>query len=177
MSEQNNLHQRTKEELRQDGVTLLGAGHTEYPDTYNPDILQSFENKHKDVDYVITFDATEGTSLCPVTHQPDFFKMVISYIPADRCLESKSAKLYLFGWRNTPSYHEDIVNTTMKDIRDLIQPKFIVVKGIFSVRGGIALLPVATYVDPKYPEYYDLEKTIKASAIRDAANRTIKYDM
>ena len=177
MSEQKNMHQRTKEELRQDGVTLLGAGTTEYPDTYNPSILQSFENKHPDVDYVITFDITEGTSLCPVTHQPDFFKMVVTYIPSSRCLESKSAKLYNFGWRNTPAYHEDIVNTTMKDIRDLIAPKLIVVKGIFSVRGGIALLPVATYADPQYPEYVEMEKQIKAQSMCDAINRTVRYDM
>ena len=178
MSEQNNsnMHQRTKEELRADGVTLLGSGKTEYPNTYNPGVLQSFENKHKDVDYVITFDITEGTSLCPVTKQPDFFKMVVTYIPNERCLESKSAKLYNFGWRETPSYHEDIVNTTMKDIRDLIQPKLIIVKGIFSVRGGIALLPVASYADPKYPEYVEMEKQIKVQTMCDAINRTIKYD-
>lgn len=177
MSEQiSNMHQRTKEELRADGVTLLGAGKTEYPNTYNPGVLQSFENKHKDVDYVVTFDITEGTSLCPVTKQPDFFKMVVTYIPNERCLESKSAKLYNFGWRETPSYHEDIVNTTMKDIRDLIQPKLLVVKGIFSVRGGIALMPVATYVDPNYPEYIEIERQIKTQAMCDALNRTIKFD-
>lgn len=173
----NNLQTRTKEELREDGVTLLGAGHTEYPDTYNPDILQTFENKHPDDDYVVTFDALEGTSLCPITHQPDFFKMIISYIPDRRMLESKSLKLYLFSYRNTGSYHEDIVNTVMKDIKDRISPKFISVRGIFSVRGGIAIFPTATYADPSYPEYVELEKQIKLSVIRDAANRTIKYDI
>lgn len=173
----NNLQTRTKEELREDGVTLLGAGHTEYPDTYNPDILQTFENKHPDNDYVVTFDALEGTSLCPITHQPDFFKMIISYIPDKRMLESKSLKLYLFSYRSTGSYHEDIVNTVMKDIKDRISPKFISVRGIFSVRGGIAIFPTATYADPSYPEYVELEKQIKLSAIRDASNRTVRYDM
>ena len=175
--EQNNYHQRTKEELREQGVTLLGAGHTEYPDTYNPDILQTFDNRHPEYDYVVTFDALEGTSLCPVTHQPDFFKMIISYIPKDKLIESKSLKLFLFSFRQTPSYHEDIVNTVMKDIKDRISPKLICVRGIFSVRGGIAIYPQATYSDPGYPEYVELEKQLKLAAIKDAANRTIKYDM
>lgn len=172
-----NLHQRTKEELREGGVTLLGAGHTEYPNTYNPEILQSFVNKHPDNDYVATFDCTEGTSLCPITKQPDFFKMVISYVPHELCLESKSLKLYLYSFRETGSYHEDIVNTVMKDIRDLISPKFICVRGIFSVRGGIAIYPQATYADPQYPEYLELEKQMKLAAIQDSCNRTIRYDM
>lgn len=171
-----NYHQRTPEELREGGVTLLGSGNTTYVDHYDSTIYQTFENKHPDSDYIVTFDCTEGTSLCPMTKQPDFFKMVISYIPDKLCIESKSLKLALFGWRNTPSYHEDIVNTVMKDIRDLISPKIIIVKGIFSVRGGIALLPIATYADPKYPEYVEMEKQIKAQAFCDALNRTVKYD-
>lgn len=178
MSEQKgNFKQQSKEELRAEGVTLLGQGHTEYKDTYDPSIYQTFENKYPDRDYVVTFDALEGTSLCPITHQPDFFKMIISYIPGKLMLESKSLKLALFSWRNTGSYHETIVNTVMEDIRDLIKPKFITVRGIFSVRGGIAIYPTATYADPQYPEYKELEKQIQLAAIRDAANRTIKYDM
>lgn len=171
-----NYHQRTPEELRKGGVTLLGSGNTTYVDHYDSSIYQTFENKHPDNDYIITFDCTEGTSLCPMTKQPDFFKMVISYVPSKLCIESKSLKLALFGWRNTPSYHEDIVNTVMKDIRDLISPKLIVCKGIFSVRGGIAIYPTATYADPQYPEYVAMEKQIKAEAIRDALNRASKYD-
>lgn len=172
-----NFKQQSADELRKEGVTLLGSGHTEYKDTYDPSIIQTFENKYPDRDYVVTFDALEGTSLCPITHQPDFFKMIISYIPGPLMLESKSLKLLLFSWRNTGSYHETIVNTVMEDIRDRIQPKFICVRGIFSVRGGIAIYPQATWANPEYPEYVELEKQMKLAAIRDAANRTMKYDM
>ena len=171
-----NFKQQSAEELRTEGVTLLGSGHTVYKDTYDPSIIQTFENRYPDHDYVVTFDALEGTSLCPITHQPDFFKMIISYVPGPLMLESKSLKLLLFSWRNTGSYHENIVNTTMEDIRDRIHPKFIMVKGIFSVRGGIAIYPVATYADPQYPEYVELEKKVQFQSIMDASNRTIKYD-
>ena len=68
---------RTDKEL--DGVTLLGNQNTQYKSTYSPEVLETFENKHKDNDYVVTFDAYEFTSLCPRTAQPDFAKVVISY--------------------------------------------------------------------------------------------------
>lgn len=171
-----NFKQQSAEELRKEGVTLLGSGSTVYKDTYDPSVIQTFENKYPDRDYVVTFDALEGTSLCPITHQPDFFKMIITYIPDKLMLESKSLKLLLFSWRNTGSYHETIVNTVMEDIRDRIKPKFILVKGIFSPRGGIAIFPVATYADPNYPEYVEMEKRIKFQAIVDSTNRTVRYD-
>lgn len=171
-----NFKQQSAEELRKEGVTLLGSGSTVYKDTYDPSVIQTFENKYPDRDYIVTFDALEGTSLCPITHQPDFFKMVITYIPNKLMLESKSLKLLLFSWRNTGSYHETIVNTVMEDIRDRINPKFILVKGIFSARGGIAIFPVATYADPAYPEYVEMEKQVKFQAIVDSTNRTVRYD-
>lgn len=101
MSEQREqvLTTRNTEELA--GAKSLGSGATKYVYTYDPSLLETFINKHQDRDYIITFDCTEGTSLCPKTHQPDFFKAVISYIPREKCLESKSAKLYLGSFRNT----------------------------------------------------------------------------
>ena len=71
---------RTKEEL--EGVTLLGNQNTKYKYEYDPDILETFINKHPDNDYVVTFDAYEMTTLCPKTGQPDFAKIVMSYIPS-----------------------------------------------------------------------------------------------
>ena len=89
---------RSAEELS--GVSLLGNQHTEYPTDYAPQVLESFQNKHRDNDYVVSFDAYEFSSLCPKTHQPDFAKVVINYIPNEKMVESKSLKLYLFSFRN-----------------------------------------------------------------------------
>ena len=69
-----NNQPRTQDELK--GVTLLGNQNTKYFDTYNPSVLETFVNKHPDNDYVVTFDGYEGTSLCPKTGQPDFFKVM-----------------------------------------------------------------------------------------------------
>ena len=73
---------RTVEEMSE--VTLLGNNNTKYSCDYNPEVLETFVNKHPDNDYVVTFDAYEFTSKCPKTGQPDFAKVVISYIPNER---------------------------------------------------------------------------------------------
>ena len=71
-----------------------------------------------------------------------------------RCAESKSLKLYLHSFRNHGSFHEDCVNTIMKDLIHLMSPKYIEVVGIFVPRGGISIYPYANYGQPgtKYEE-------------------------
>lgn len=165
---------RSKEEFG--SVTSLGSSKTDYPTDYDPSVLETFKNKHIENDYVVTFDALEGTSLCPKTGQPDFFKMIISYIPTEDMVESKSLKLYLFSFRNTGSFHEDIVNTIGKDLVKLMNPKYLEVKGIFSVRGGIAIYPFYNYANPEY-NYQKLAENRKLDVLRDASNRTVRYDM
>lgn len=164
---------RNAEELQ--GVTLLGNQNTKYKYEYDPSILETFVNKNPDNDYVITFDGYEGTSLCPKTGQPDFFKMVINYIANEKCVESKSLKLYLFSFRSTGEFHEDVVNRIGKDLVQLLSPKYLEVRGIFSPRGGIAIYPFFNYVgDTKY-ESFAMQR--KLDTMRDACNRTVKYDM
>ena len=94
---------RNVEELSD--ITLLGASVNEYPADYCPDILQTFVNKHPGKEYVVSFNCPEFTSLCPITGQPDFARIVISYMPRQRMVESKSLKLYLFSFRNHGDFH------------------------------------------------------------------------
>lgn len=131
-----------------EGLSLLGNKKTVYRDDYAPEVLESFINKHPDNDYMVTFNCPEFTSLCPITGQPDFAKILINYIPGERMVESKSLKLYLFSFRNRGDFHEDCVNIIMKDLIKLMQPKYIEVKGIFTPRGGIAIYPFANYGMP-----------------------------
>ena len=163
---------RTNEDLGT--VKSLGSGKTKYPTQYDPSVLETFINKHPDNEYVVSFDAYEFTSLCPLTHQPDLAKIVISYIPNERMVESKSLKLYLFSYRNHGSFHEDCVNTIMKDLVELMDPKYIEVRGIFAPRGGISIFPFATYADS---EHKDLERQRRIDILRDSSNRAIRYDM
>lgn len=64
---------RNKEET--EGLSLLGNKKTVYKDTYAPEVLETFVNKHQGNDYMVTFDCPEFTSLCPITGQPDFAKI------------------------------------------------------------------------------------------------------
>lgn len=141
-----NMGGRTQEEL--EGVTLLGSRGTKYPTDYAPQVLETFPNKHPENDYFVKFNCPEFTSLCPMTGQPDFAAITISYVPGERMVESKSLKLYLFSFRNHGDFHEDCVNIIMKDLIRLMDPKYIEVWGKFTPRGGISIDPYCNYGRP-----------------------------
>lgn len=126
-------------------ITLLGNQNTKYEYDYNPKILERFENKHPDNDYFVKFNCPEFTSLCPITGQPDFATIYISYVPDKYMVESKSLKLYLFTFRNHGDFHEDCMNIIMKDLIKLMDPKYIEVWGKFTPRGGISIDPYCNY--------------------------------
>ncbi len=130
-----------------EGLKSLGKK-TEYRRDYAPEVLETFSNKHPENDYWVKFNCPEFTSLCPITGQPDFAEIVIRYIPAEKMVESKSLKLYLFSFRNHGDFHEDCVNIIMKDLKKLMEPKYIEVVGLFTPRGGISIHPFANYGIP-----------------------------
>lgn len=80
-----------QEEMK--NLSLLGNKETNYIFEYQPEVLESFDNRHVENDYFIKFNCPEFTSLCPITAQPDFATIYISYIPDKLCVESKSLKL------------------------------------------------------------------------------------
>ena len=127
-----------------EGLELLGNQQVSYPTDYAPEMLETFQNKHPENDYWVRFNCPEFTSLCPITGQPDFATIYINYVPDERMVESKSLKLYLFSFRNHGDFHEDCVNTIMKDLIALMDPKYIEVWGEFTPRGGISSQPPAT---------------------------------
>ena len=65
------------------GVHALGS-HTDYPTDYAPQVLEAFPNKHPGNDYFVKFNCPEFTSLCPMTGQPDFATIYISYVPDEK---------------------------------------------------------------------------------------------
>jgi len=130
---------------QKENLTLLGSNHTEYKTDYDPSLLETFSNKHPDNDYFVKFNCPEFTSLCPITGQPDFATIYISYVPDKLMVESKSLKLYLFSYRNHGDFHEDCVNKIMKDLIALLNPKYIEVTGKFLPRGGLSIDPYCNY--------------------------------
>lgn len=134
---------REKEEL-----TKLGSEKTDYSTQYDPSVLEAFSNKHPEYDYFVKFNCPEFTSLCPITGQPDFANIIISYVPDAKLVESKSLKLYMFSFRDHGDFHEDVVNTIMKDLIRLLEPKYIEVWGKFLPRGGLSIDPYCNYGKP-----------------------------
>lgn len=130
------------------GLSLLGNQQTKYPQSYAPEVLEAFDNKHLERDYFVKFNCPEFTSLCPMTGQPDFATIYISYVPDKKLVESKSLKLYLFSFRNFGEFHEDCVNRILDDLLRLLEPKYIEVWGKFLPRGGLSIDPYANYGKP-----------------------------
>ena len=138
----------TRKPEERENVTLLGQAGVKYKSDYAPEVLETFVNKHPGNDYFVKFNCPEFTSLCPITGQPDFATIYISYVPGELMVESKSLKLYLFSFRNHGDFHEDCVNIIMKDLIKLMDPKYIEVWGKFTPRGGISIDPYCNYGKP-----------------------------
>jgi 7-cyano-7-deazaguanine reductase len=111
--------------------------------------LQVFANPRPGRDYEVRFDCPEFTCLCPLTGQPDFATIRISYVPHDQCLELKALKLYLWSFRDEGGFHEKITNQIADDIIAAIAPKRLRVEGDFAVRGGIGTVVVVEHQSPQ----------------------------
>ena len=111
----------------------------------DPKLLETFPNPAPSRDYVIEHTHHEFTSLCPVTGQPDFAEILIEYVPARLCLETKSLKLYLSSYRNVHSFNEAVINRILDDLISACHPRHMRVEGRFAARGGLALTVVAEH--------------------------------
>ena len=99
--------------------------------------LERFENRTLVRRYTVEFTCPEFTCLCPRSGFPDFAIVHIKYVPHKFCVELKSLKLYINGFRDQKIYHEDVTNRILDDLVKLLDPWEIEVVGDFSVRGNI----------------------------------------
>lgn len=95
--------------------------------------------------YEITIEIPEFTSVCPRTGLPDFGKITIQYEPNRSCLEFKSLKMYLLAYRNLGIFYENVVNRILQDVVKAAKPKWAIVRGVFTPRGGMCGTVVATH--------------------------------
>ena len=106
-------------------------------------MVETFPNPKPGRDYEIVVRCPEFTSVCPVTGQPDFGTITIRYTPDRLCLELKSLKLYLFGYRDRGIYYEAATNAILDDLAAACAPRAMSVEGAFTARGGITTTVVA----------------------------------
>jgi 7-cyano-7-deazaguanine reductase len=109
-------------------------------------ILESFDNPRPQRDYEVRFVFPEFTSMCPVTGQPDFATITLTYVPDRLCVEMKSLKLYFLAYRNKGIFYESVVNTILDDLIAVLKPRRMTIVGDFAVRGGMGGVVTATHV-------------------------------
>lgn len=91
----------------------------------------------------VTFTTDELASMCPVTKQPDLSTVVIEYAPAAHCIESKSLKLYLWGFRDRAVFAEALAAEIAREVMDSASPTSVRVTLTQRPRGGIEVKAVA----------------------------------
>jgi len=111
--------------------------------------LKTFPNPNPERDYEISFECPEFTCLCPMTRQPDFATLRISYLPDRLCVELKSLKLYLWSFRSEGHFHEAVTNRILGDLVKATRPRQMTVVGDFYVRGGIHTVVTVNYEKPR----------------------------
>ena len=154
------------------GVTLLGNQNTKYEFDYNPKLLERFEKHYtplQDEEQLVSLDCFEFASRCKKTNQPDYGTIYISYIPNKYMIESKSLKLYLFSFQQHQDFHETCVHTIMKDLVELLDPKYLEVYGDFHSRGGISILPFSAYADD---DHQDMKRARQLAMMQHTVSHT-----
>ena len=126
-------------------LTLLGNSQAAFPKSPKQGTLEAFPNPNPQRDYSIRIDCPDFTSLCPVTGQPDFAEIVVEYVPDERCIETKSLKLYLASYRNVHSFNEAVINRILDDLVAACHPRRMRIEGRFVARGGLALTVIAEH--------------------------------
>ena len=107
--------------------------------------LELFDNPRLERDYTITIKCPEFTSVCPKTGQPDFGEIIIEYIPDKFCIELKSLKFYMQGFRNKGIFYEQLTNDILDDLSGACKPRWMRVTSRFTPRGGITTDVTAEY--------------------------------
>ncbi len=136
---------RKKRDRKYAALTLLGNSQASFPKSPQQTTLEAFPNPKPLRDYTIRVDCPDFTSLCPVTGQPDFAEVIVEYIPDDRCVETKSLKLYLASYRNVHSFNETVINRILDDLVTACHPRWMRIEGRFVARGGLALTVIAEH--------------------------------
>jgi len=119
-------------------------------------VIETFENPNIDRDYTINITLPEFTCLCPKTGQPDFAKLFLKYIPNKKCVELKSLKLYIWSFREEGAFHEAITNQILDDLVNATNPKYMQLKAVFNVRGGVYTTVVCDHKSPDWKSNQDI---------------------
>ena len=118
--------------------------------------IDTFENPRISRDYSIKITLPEFTCLCPKTGQPDFARIFLEYVPDKKCVELKSLKMYIWSYRDEGAFHEAVTNKILDDLVSATNPKYMKIKAVFNVRGGVYTTIVCDHKSPKWKSNLDI---------------------
>ena len=118
--------------------------------------LDTFPNPNRNREYSIKITLPEFTCLCPKTGQPDFAKLFLEYIPDKLCVELKSLKIYIWSFRDEGAFHEAVTNQILDDLVYATNPKYMKLKAVFNVRGGVYTTVVCDHKSPDWKSNQDI---------------------
>jgi 7-cyano-7-deazaguanine reductase len=107
--------------------------------------LDTFPYEYAGREIRINFELPEFTCVCPFSDFPDFATFRVEYVPAERCIELKSLKLYINSFRDVKIFHEHVVNVILEDFVAACDPLEVNVEGDFNVRGNVKTVIRASY--------------------------------
>ncbi len=128
--------------MRQEDERVLGR---ETRGPIGAEQLDTVPWNHADADAVVEFSTNELTAICPITGQPDFYELKLSYSPSTRLLESKAMKLYLWGFRDRGIFAEDLAATLLEDLVAACEPVEMTVDLTQQVRGGLQIRTIVRH--------------------------------
>ena len=128
--------------MRQEDERVLGR---ETGGPIGAEQLDTVPWSHADADAVVEFSTNELTAICPITGQPDFYELKLSYSPSTRLLESKAMKLYLWGFRDRGIFAEDLAATLLEDLVAACEPVEMSVDLTQQVRGGLQIRTIVRH--------------------------------
>lgn len=111
------------------------------------EILEVFDNPSPSRDFTIQHHCPEFTSVCPKTGQPDYGKIIFTYVPDKVCVELKSLKMYLQRFRNEGIFYEAVTNRIMDDFVTVVKPRRATVESQWTPRGGLHSNIIVEYPD------------------------------
>jgi 7-cyano-7-deazaguanine reductase len=102
-------------------------------------------SQYPETSITIECERDEFTCMCPITGQPDFGRIRIIYTPNEKCVESKSLKLYLQSYRDERIFHEAVIAKIATDFIEAIDPAELEITGFFAPRGGLSFQPMIVW--------------------------------
>lgn len=104
------------------------------PEAIDAGVLETFA--YEGPGQEIVTETNEFSAVCPYSGLPDFARLIITYVPAGKCVELKSLKYYVVSYRSVGIFQEHATARIAEDLFRLLTPGSLTVRTVYNVRGG-----------------------------------------